>query len=56
MIPGKHGAIIINPTPHTRVIKSRNNRATVIEYGGERYVYQPESLAKSRGNRKRGDG
>lgn len=29
-----------------KIIKERNNRATVIEYNGERYVYQSDTTAR----------
>lgn len=37
---------IINPTSEVTVLKERNGRATIIEYKGERYVYQSDSTAR----------
>ncbi|WP_158232828.1 hypothetical protein [Sporosarcina sp. P17b] len=48
MIPGKHGAIIINPTPTVTVTKRKNGKPTVLQYEGLRFI-QDES---NRGRRK----
>lgn len=48
MIPGKHGAIIINPTPQITVIKRKNNKPTVIQYDGLRFIQEQQPRSTKR--------
>ncbi|WP_158233705.1 hypothetical protein [Sporosarcina sp. P21c] len=49
MIPGKHGAIIINPTPVVTVTKRKNGKPTVLQYEGLRFVQDDRPIKHKKG-------
>lgn len=55
MIPGLHGAIIINPPPTVTVIKRKNNKPTVIEYDGLRFIQDQQPRGSKQIRRKNND-
>lgn len=46
MIPGKHGAIIINPTPAVEIKKYKNGKPTVLEYDGSRFIQEQQTRGR----------